>query len=148
MKALLMFSLLVSMSCHQAVDTLQINQQEIASLFEELGIKGSKNSIVIIIPVSGCGGCKSKILQFAREGVFDIDIKFIVSGYGYKNIVFNVDKSILNADNVVVDDKGRAIAISLVEYFPVLFLFRDDKLIKKVELNALNIEDVLRTLKG
>jgi hypothetical protein len=148
MKLVWLFFFSILLSCNSKDDLLKSERQKLSPLFRELGITNSSNSILIIVPVSGCKGCISRTLNFALEESIEIDINYIVSGYGKKNILFNIDKELLTASYVFIDDKGLALTKGLIDYFPVLYLFKDDNIIKIVELNAINIEEVLSTLRG
>lgn len=146
-KHLLSACLIMTLFCNCSQNKeLEQDQQKIEILCEELGISKTTYDLLIIVPVEGCSGCKNKVLQFATDGNSGYHIVYVATGYGNKSLVFNLDEAFLFAENLFTDNTGRALSMGLVYSFPTLYLFNKQKLIKKVEMNAINIDRILNDL--
>lgn len=106
--------------------------------------KNIEDYYCIIIPIEGCNDCIEKILRFLEDnkGKFIKKTRIILTGYSLKKIYQIRSLDIIKQNQYILDNKGKALDLGLVNSFPVWFYIGKNKLKESLEINTANLNKI------
>ena len=123
------------------VDSDETNK--VNSLFDSLNyVHSSEYYECIIIPMDGCDACIERTLDFAKVNAGN-DMQVVLTSYSLKKIYQLCELSLIEKNQFLIDSKGIALQLGLVESFPAVYYMKDNKVISSTEINGINIEEIL-----
>ena len=122
-------------------------QSNIDKLTENFNIAlTSENTVVLLIPLSGCSSCINPSITFVKSNIGKKNIICIVSSIGKKVIQFRFSDNEINNKNFISDTKSHAIDLKFIYNKPVAFFISKKKLIKQIEFDAKNSKPVFNDI--
>ena len=137
MKNILIISILF-FSCNDAINSNLSKLRKIEEIYQK-NIISNQNVVYLIIPVEGCSYCIEPTIEFAKKNRKNERILYVLADFRIKliRVKFELKDEII--ENVIIDSKGYAYTLNLVNTMPVAyFLNEKGVLIDSLEVNFNN----------
>jgi hypothetical protein len=97
----------------------------------------TSHTFVFLLPIIGCSGCQSQILDFVSESKNDLPCYVIMVGEMNKATRIKYEGLLKHAK--IFYDESHCMGSGFNSYFPLLLEIRDEAVIKRTELAASDV---------
>lgn len=137
--------LIISIACCSGSELRDINKK----IKEYLPADIHKYNYILLIPNSGCHGCINSVESFMRESYsFDSNTRifFILTGYPTAKNARIRFGNILENENIHLDTINRFSGFPFIDSYPLLLVFSDKEIVKRLEIKPSTSEDVFKLI--